>query len=174
MARVSNPNPDRSAVMLFSDVFDALVESMHASLPAAGFDDIRPSHSVGVLRTIDVDGTRPGELARRAGVTPQAMAEFVRYLESRGYVERVPDPTDGRARLVRLTTRGHEASRAAHVAFDAIETDWKRRLGERRYNQLKEILADLRAPRAVPSARRPRAARSPAPSRARTRSPKSR
>jgi len=176
MARVSNPNPnpDRSAVMLFSDVFDALVESMHASLPAAGFDDIRPSHSVGVLRTIDVDGTRPGELARRAGVTPQAMAEFVRYLESRGYVERVPDPTDGRARLVRLTTRGHEASRAAHVAFDAIETDWKRRLGERRYNQLKEILADLRAPRAVPSARRPRAARSPAPSRARTRSSKSR
>lgn len=174
MARVSNTPVDRSAVMLFSDVFDALVHSMHESLPAAGFDDIRPSHSVGVLRTLDPEGTRPGELARRAGVTPQAMAEFVRYLEARGYVERVPDPTDGRARIVRLTTRGHEAAKAAHVAFDAIEADWKHRLGDQRYRQLKEMLAELRAPRAVRSVRRPRAAKAQAPSRARTRSPRSR
>jgi DNA-binding MarR family transcriptional regulator len=160
--------------MLFSDVFDALVQSMHESLPAAGFDDIRPSHSVGVLRTLDPQGTRPGELARRAGVTPQAMAEFVRYLEERGYVERVPDPTDGRARIVRLTARGHEAAKAAHVAFDAIETDWQRRLGEQRYRQLKTILAELRGPKGDQSVRRPRAAKAPAPSRARTRSPKSR
>jgi DNA-binding MarR family transcriptional regulator len=173
MARLSKPPADRSAVMLFSDVFDALVEAMHDSLPAAGFDDIRPSHSVGVLRTVDPQGTRPGELARRAGVTPQAMAEFVRYLEERGYVERVPDATDGRARLVRLTSRGHEAAKAAHVAFDAIESDWKRRLGERRYRELKQMLAELRAPRAVRSVRRPRAAKAPTPSRARTRSPRS-
>jgi DNA-binding MarR family transcriptional regulator len=144
MARLSNTRADRSAVMLFSDVFDALVAEMHDGLPAQGFDDIRPSHSVGVLRTVDPEGTRPGELARRAGVTPQAMAEFVRYLEERGYVERVPDPTDGRARLVRLTARGREAAAAAHVAFTAIEDRWKRTLGAQRYKQLKEMLAELR------------------------------
>lgn len=146
MARLSNSNADRSAVMLFSDVFDALVAEMHDGLPAQGFDDIRPSHSVSVLRTVDPEGTRPGELARRAGVTPQAMAEFVRHLEARGYVERVPDPTDGRARLVRLTARGREASAAAHVVFTAIEDRWKRTLGARRYTQLKEMLGELKAP----------------------------
>jgi DNA-binding MarR family transcriptional regulator len=144
MARSSNPNLDRSAVMLFSDVFDALVAEMHDGLPARGFDDIRPSHSVSVLRTVDPEGTRPGELARRAGVSPQAMAEFVRYLEERGYVERVPDPTDGRARLVRLTARGREASAAAHTVFSAIEDRWKRTLGPQRYKQLKEMLSELR------------------------------
>jgi DNA-binding MarR family transcriptional regulator len=117
---------------------------MHDGLPSQGFDDIRPSHSVGVLRTIDPDGTRPGELARRAGVTPQAMAEFVRHLEERGYVERVRDPTDGRARLVRLTPRGREASAAAHVVFAGIEDRWKRTLGAQRYKQLKEMLGELK------------------------------
>jgi DNA-binding MarR family transcriptional regulator len=130
--------------MLFSDVFDALVAEMHDGLPAAGFDDIRPSHSVAVLRTVDAEGTRPGELARRAGVTPQAMAEFVRYLEGRGYVERIPDPSDGRARLVRLTPRGREAAAAAHVVFDEIEARWKRTLGAKRYAELKTMLAELR------------------------------
>ena len=134
---------DRSAVMLFSDVFDSFVAEMHAALPDAGFDDIRPSHSVGVFRTVDSEGTRPGELARRAGVTPQAMAEFVRYLEQRGYVERIPDPTDGRARLVRLTPRGCEAAAAAHVAFDAIEARWKRTLGAKRFAELKRMLFEL-------------------------------
>src|SRR5579884_1651127 len=136
---------NRSAVMLFSDVFDSFVAEMHDALPGAGFSDIRPSHSVGVFRTIDPDGTRPGELARRAGVTPQAMAEFVRYLEQRGYVERVPDPSDGRARLVRLTPRGREASAAAHAAFDAIESRWKRALGAKRFAELKQMLAELQA-----------------------------
>jgi DNA-binding MarR family transcriptional regulator len=130
--------------MLFSDVFDALVADMHDGLPALGFDDIRPSHSVAVFRTIDPEGTRPGELARRAGVTPQAMAEFVRYLEGRGYVERVPDPTDGRARLVRLTPRGREAADAAHVVFAEIEARWKRTLGAKRFAELRTMLAELR------------------------------
>jgi DNA-binding MarR family transcriptional regulator len=129
--------------MLFSDVFDALVAEMHDGLPARGFDDIRPSHSVGVFRTVDPQGTRPSEMARRAGVTPQAMAEFVRYLEERGYVERAPDPSDGRARLVRLTPLGREAADAAHVVFDAIESRWKRTLGAERYAELKRMLTDL-------------------------------
>lgn len=129
--------------MLLSDVFDAVVESMHAALPAAGYADIRPSHSLGVFRVIDPEGTRPGELARRAGVTPQAMAEFIRYLEERGYVERLPDPDDGRARIVKLTPRGRDASRAAREAFAALEAAWETKLGPRRVNQLRQALDDL-------------------------------
>jgi DNA-binding MarR family transcriptional regulator len=72
------------------------------------------------------------------------MAEFVRYLEGRGYVERVPDPTDGRARLVRLTPRGRDAALAAHAVFTGVEERWKRTLGAQRYKQLKQMLAELR------------------------------
>jgi DNA-binding MarR family transcriptional regulator len=129
--------------MLLSDVFDSLVAAVHEALPAAGFDDIRPAHSVGVFRVIDPSGTRPGELARRAGVTPQAMAEFVRYLEERGYVERVPDPTDGRARLVRLTPCGKKASATARAAFEATESRWEHQIGKRRFAQLHQMLDEL-------------------------------
>jgi DNA-binding MarR family transcriptional regulator len=41
-------------------------------------------------------------------MTKQAMAEPVRYLETHGYVVRVPDPVDRRAELVRPTERGRE------------------------------------------------------------------
>ena len=42
-------------------------------------------------------------LAERAAITKQSMAELVAHLERHGYVERVPDPTDRRAKLVRST-----------------------------------------------------------------------
>lgn len=129
--------------MLISGVFDALVEGLHQRLPEAGFPDIRPAHCTGVFRVIDPDGTRPGELARRAGITPQGMAEAVGYLESRGYVERVPSPDDRRGRIVRLTDRGRQAADAAADAFAAIEAGWRTQLGERRMAQLHHMLAEL-------------------------------
>lgn len=76
-------------------------------------------------------------------MTPQAMAEFIRYLEERGYVERLPDPADGRARIVKLTRRGRDASRAAREAFAALEAAWETKLGPRRVNQLRQALDDL-------------------------------
>jgi DNA-binding MarR family transcriptional regulator len=129
--------------MNISAVFDTLVEALHTALPAAGFPDIRPAHSINLFRVIDAGGTRPTELARRAGVTPQAMAEIIRYLEGHGYAERVPDPTDGRARIVKLTPRGHEASAVAGQVFTGLEAKWEETLGEHRMTQLRTMLAEL-------------------------------
>jgi DNA-binding MarR family transcriptional regulator len=134
---------DLPLAMLVSAVFDAFVEGLHRRLPEAGFPDIRPAHCTGVFRVIDPKGTRPGELARRAGITPQGMAELVRYLESRGYVERLPDPHDRRGRIVRLTRRGTQAAAAAADAFTAIEAAWRKRLGAKSMNQLRHMLAEL-------------------------------
>jgi DNA-binding MarR family transcriptional regulator len=131
--------------MLVSEVFDSLVAALHSALPAAGFPDIRPAHSINLFRVIDADGTRPGELARRAGVTPQAMAEIVRYLESRGYVERVPDPSDGRGRIVTLTPRGREASAVAGRVFARLEDRWNQALGARRMTALRAMMTELAA-----------------------------
>lgn len=144
---VSSPDGRPGAVpplaMHISTLFDALTGALHAALPAAGFPDIRPAHSINLFRVIDAGGTRPGELARRAGITPQAMAEIVRYLEARGYAERVPDPADGRARIVRLTPRGRQASAVAARVFTGLEARWEQHLGQRRMAQLRQMLSEL-------------------------------
>src|SRR5579875_1514917 len=132
--------------MHISALFDALTAALHA----ARFPDIRPAHSINLFRVIDPAGTRPGELARRAGITPQAMAEIVRYLEARGYAERVPDPADGRARIVRLTPRGRQASAVAARVFTGLEARWEQRLGPRRMAQLRRMLAELASLQPVP------------------------
>ncbi|MDQ2814627.1 MAG: MarR family winged helix-turn-helix transcriptional regulator [Actinomycetota bacterium] len=129
--------------MNISAVFDSLVGALHTALPAAGFPDIRPAHSINLFRVIDAGGTRPSELARRAGVTPQAMAEIIRYLGGHGYAERVPDPSDGRARIIRLTPRGHEAAAVAGQVFAGLETTWEQTLGQARMIQLRAMLAEL-------------------------------
>ena len=136
--------------MHISVLFDALVGALHTALPAAGFPDIRPTHSINLFRVIDADGTRPGELARRAGITPQAMAEIVRYLEGHGYAERVPDPADGRARIVRLTPRGKQASAVAARVFTGLEATWEHHLGQRPMAQLRRMLAELAALQTAP------------------------
>ena len=75
---------------------------------AAGHPDLRPTHFP-ILEYIDHErGSRITYLAEHANIAIQAMGELVTYLAERGYVERVPDPSDGRAKLVRLTARGWE------------------------------------------------------------------
>ena len=71
------------------------------------------------------------------------MAELVAHLERHGYVERVPDPGDGRAKLVRATARGSEVYAIARDVVAEIEADWTRQLGEAKMRQLHELLAEL-------------------------------
>lgn len=141
----STPSQPAEIAILVSRLFDTLVASLHEALPAAGFPDIRPAHSINLFRVIDPEGTRPTELARRANVTPQAMAEIGRYLEQHGYVERLPDPSDGRGRVLRLTVRGREASSVARRVFADLEAEWDRKLGTRRCRQLRTMLRELSA-----------------------------
>jgi DNA-binding MarR family transcriptional regulator len=64
-------------------------------------------------------------LAQRAGMTRQAMTELVNALRRNGYLELRPDPSDGRARLVHLTSRGKDAVRVAISEIAAIEARWQ-------------------------------------------------
>src|SRR5437867_1256959 len=70
-----------------------------------GQDGLRASH-INLTRNLDITGTTAVELARRAGMTKQAMAEIICECERLGFVEREPDPNDGRAKIVRFTERG--------------------------------------------------------------------
>lgn len=112
-------------------------------LAAAGYDDITPAQAR-VFQRIAEGGSRLTELAEQAGVTKPTAGFLVDQLERAGYVERVPDPTDGRARLVRVAERGRRSVEASRAIITEIESEWTAHLGERRMAQLRHLLTDLR------------------------------
>jgi DNA-binding MarR family transcriptional regulator len=90
------------------------------------------------------EGSRVTELAERAQLTKPTVVYLVDDLEKLGCMERVPDPADGRAKLVRPTAKGRAAVEAARAAAAEIEAEWAALIGERRMRQLREALEELR------------------------------
>src|SRR6202453_2283562 len=103
------PNVARS-LMLASRAHTSAVTTR---LAQRGYDDF-PFASASLLWLMDEGGTRSTALAQRAGVSKQAMSQLVRLMERQGYLEQVPEPTDTRAKVVRMTERG-EAVKTACV-----------------------------------------------------------
>ena len=120
-----------------------LASELAASLEERGYPDLRPGHSAVFLYVDRRSGTRLTELARRARVTKQGMMLVVDDLESRGYVRRVPDPEDARAKVVRLTAHGRRAAAECRRVVQALETRTRRSLGERRFEALLEGLDEI-------------------------------
>src|SRR5918997_949711 len=94
-------------VVLLRDAYLALDNLVRARLVERGHAVIRPAHSA-VFEYLDETGTTVSQLAGRARMTKQAMAELVEHLETHGYVVRRPNPSDGRSKLVVPTERGRE------------------------------------------------------------------
>jgi len=110
-----------------------------SGLNAAGFEDLRVPH-MAVLQFPGPDGVRPGVLAERAGMSKQAMNQLLRSLEASGYLARADAPGEGRARIVRLTRRGHAAYARIHEILRDIEREWSAELGPTAFTQLKRLL----------------------------------
>jgi DNA-binding MarR family transcriptional regulator len=109
-------------------------------LAAVGLGDLRPGHGC-VFGNIDPEGgSRLTELAERANMTKQSVGEFTSDLEQLGYLERVPDPNDGRAKIIRLTDQGRRAYRIGRQLIDELEREWGERYGEERIAALREAL----------------------------------
>src|ERR1700737_3610168 len=98
-------------------------EEVDAALRAAGFDDIRPPHA-NVCPFVPPEGIQVSELAKRARVRKQTMAEAVEELERAGYIVRRPDPKDRRGQLVLLTKRGKAVPPVAIAAGLRVEEHW--------------------------------------------------
>jgi DNA-binding MarR family transcriptional regulator len=108
-------------------------------LNTAGFDELRVPH-MAVLQFPGPDGVRPGVLAERAGISKQAMNQLLRSLEALGYLARSDAPDEGRARIVRLTTRGRAAYATIYEILRDIEREWSTELGAKRFTELKTLL----------------------------------
>jgi DNA-binding MarR family transcriptional regulator len=124
--------------------YRALEHRAHAAVVAAGATDITLAQAR-IAARIGPHGTRVSDLAEQARVTKQSAGFLVEQLEAAGYVDRVPDPADGRARLVRLTARADRVVAAANVEVDRVFAEWADHLGADRLQQMYETLLDLRA-----------------------------
>ena len=126
MSRTSPQQPDRivTTLTLLRQSVRLMVDELVARLHSAGYDDITAAHQA-VFENIDRDGSRLTTLATRGGMTHQSMSELVDALERAGYLERLPDPADRRARIIRLTTKGQAlVGRALHDIRE-IEAAWQ-------------------------------------------------
>jgi DNA-binding MarR family transcriptional regulator len=97
-----------------------------------------------LLARIGEGGTRLTDLAEQGQITKQSAGFLVDQLERAGYVERVADPADARARLVRFTERGRDGVRIARKVELRILREWRRHLGPERFDAMQEALTALR------------------------------
>jgi MarR family transcriptional regulator, temperature-dependent positive regulator of motility len=147
---------------LLGESFRTLDRQLHEGMVAAGFGDVRPAHYA-VFRFLKLEGSRVTELAEEARMTKQSMGELVAYLERCGYVERLPDPRDGRARIVVWTEAGVRWTEAAAERLGEIEDALAERLGgQERLEEFAGTLEEFMALSAEPIPTRAASARNPA------------
>ena len=113
------------------------------ALQDAGFDDWTLAQCR-VFQRVAPDGSHLTDLADQAQMTKQSAGVMVDQLERLGYVRRVPDPADGRARLIVIEQRGRRALEVAAAARNEIFSEWKAYLGTRNFTLLHQILDQLR------------------------------
>lgn len=160
-SKKSSTRAGKSTRIPLTGLLDVALESMLAEfrveLGAGEFSDIRPTHGC-VFRFVKEDGMRLTDLAELASITKQSAGEIVDDLAERGYVKRIPDPEDRRAKLICLTKRGEEAQAHGFGLFAEVEKRWMERYGREKIEALRATLEEIaatEAPEAVPELARP-------------------
>jgi DNA-binding MarR family transcriptional regulator len=113
------------------------------AVQAAGYPELTLAQGR-IAARIGPNGTRLSELAEQAQVAKQTATALVDRLERAGYVERVVDPADARARLVRFAPKGKKAVAIARAVEAEIDAEWTRHVGARKMAQLRAVLTELR------------------------------
>lgn len=128
--------------MLLRGPLTTIQRRLFAGLAEAGFGDVRPSHGC-VFGYIEPDGSGITALAARAGLSKPTLVYAVDDLERRGYVERVRDPADRRAKVVRLTARGRAVREAGMRVIEDVEAEWAALVGPESWDALRRGLEAL-------------------------------
>jgi DNA-binding MarR family transcriptional regulator len=117
-------------------------ERIYEGVLKAGYTDLSRAHVL-LFRWPTIDGLRPSELATRNQLSRQTINDLLSDLEKRGYLKRTPDPTDGRARIVRLTERGWDLTQVISDMSFTTESEWAQLIGETRYGEFRSTLCEL-------------------------------
>jgi DNA-binding MarR family transcriptional regulator len=123
---------------------DVVRSRMLERLHERGFDDLDATHLI-VAQYPGPQGQRPSELADRLRMTKQALNYQLGELERRGYIERRPDPEDGRSRRIVLTARGEAVGHTIREAVAEMEEEWTQKLGAKDFATLRALLVRLNA-----------------------------
>jgi DNA-binding MarR family transcriptional regulator len=134
--------PEPRIVALLRLASEVGQSTLFERLEAIGYKELRSTH-FRLLRYPGLDGVRPTELAQRLGTSKQAVNPLINDLERWGYLQRRPDPTDQRGRVLSLTDRGRELMATIKELHAEIEADWEAELGRRRYQTLRHALRDI-------------------------------
>jgi DNA-binding MarR family transcriptional regulator len=142
---------------LLTEVKIAAIDKLRERIADAGHPEIREGHGC-VFGFIDLEhGSRLTDLALSAGLTKQAVGEAVSELEKLGYVSRVPDPNDGRAKIIKLTDRGMDAVIKGRRIFGEIEREWAEQIGPELVASMREAALRIATLEAEKRGRRPAA-----------------
>ena len=132
--------PDFGILLLLAD--QEFVRELREHVAAEGFDDQGRSDGF-VFRTLGAGPTTISGLAERLEITKQGAGQIVDDMERRGYVERRPDPSDARAKLLHLTERGEAALSAARKFHQTYERRLRKRFGDEAIDTLRDVLTDM-------------------------------
>jgi DNA-binding MarR family transcriptional regulator len=148
---------DNTGRLLF-DSTRRFQERVLSQVNSKGYPQMRIAH-MAVTRHIDLTGTRIADLAVRAGITKQSMGEMIDQLEAMGFVDRVADRADKRAKIVAFTRAGRKLLDVIRKAVAVTERDIARRIGKGDVKQLRRALTTYCRTAIGPAARAPAAGR---------------
>jgi DNA-binding MarR family transcriptional regulator len=132
--------PDIGILLLLAD--QEFVRELRQQTAALGFDDQGRSDGF-VLRTLGAGPRTISGLAERLEISKQGAGQIVDDMERRGYVERRPDPSDARAKLLHLTERGEAALSTARKFHQSYERRLRKRFGDEAIDTLRDVLTDM-------------------------------
>ncbi|OBF57317.1 MarR family transcriptional regulator [Mycobacterium sp. 852002-53434_SCH5985345] len=144
MRRPLHPDWQPTVPALVNLVAASGAPRLRAAFAAAGLDGIRPAQAVALV-PLAAGGLHASDLADRLQVSRQAVAQAITGLERHGYVTRVPNPLDARARIIEVTPRGRQALRVMRSSAVELERQWEQVLGHQRLTTLRESLQMLLA-----------------------------
>lgn len=139
---MAGPEGEPNLGLLLFIPYRYMESEVMAALKRAGHD--LPLSQARVFQRIAPEGSRLSDLAEAAQLSKQTVGSVIDQLERSGYVERVADHADRRARLVKFTDKGRELIELSVPVVQDVEARWEAHLGPSRTAQLRRILSVLR------------------------------
>jgi DNA-binding MarR family transcriptional regulator len=96
-----------------------------------------------VMSNIVFSGIRLVDIAEINGMTKQSIGLIATEIEELGYIKRIPDPHDGRAKNLVFTERGEQLIQDSIEMVKEVEAEFAELIGDDKIRQLEILLAEL-------------------------------